>query len=81
LWPDSVAQPVEHNTFNVGVLGSNPSWITFQDEKTKQTPEIQRILGVSVFRQNLKKQRIPARKSGEIGGLDSARILVHRIRF
>ena len=25
---DSVAQPVEHNTFNVGVLGSNPSWIT-----------------------------------------------------
>jgi len=38
-------------------------------------------LGVSVFRQNLKKQRIPARKSGEIGGLDSARILVHRIRF
>ena len=25
---DSVAQPVEHNTFNVGVLGSSPSWIT-----------------------------------------------------
>ena len=25
---DSVAQPVEHNTFNVGVLGSNPSGIT-----------------------------------------------------
>jgi len=26
---DSVAQQVEHNTFNVGVLGSNPSGITF----------------------------------------------------
>jgi hypothetical protein len=25
---DSVAQLVEHNTFNVGVLGSNPSGIT-----------------------------------------------------
>ena len=25
---DSVAQQVEHNTFNVGVLGSSPSWIT-----------------------------------------------------
>ena len=27
---DSVAQPVEHNTFNVGVLGSSPSWITIR---------------------------------------------------
>ena len=26
--PDSVAQLVEHNTFNVGVLGSSPSGIT-----------------------------------------------------
>ncbi len=25
---DSVAQSVEHNTFNVGVLGSSPSGIT-----------------------------------------------------
>ncbi len=25
---DSVAQLVEHNTFNVGVLGSSPSWVT-----------------------------------------------------
>ena len=23
-----LAQQVEHNTFNVGVLGSSPSWIT-----------------------------------------------------
>ena len=29
---DSVAQQVEHNTFNVGVLGSSPSWVT----KTKK---------------------------------------------
>ena len=27
-WIDSVAQLVEHYTFNVGVLGSNPSGIT-----------------------------------------------------
>ncbi len=26
---DLVAQQVEHNTFNVGVLGSSPSGITF----------------------------------------------------
>ena len=30
---DSVAQLVEHNTFNVGVLGSNPSGITYQSIK------------------------------------------------
>ena len=29
---DSVAQQVEHNTFNVGVLGSSPSRVT----KTKR---------------------------------------------
>ena len=29
---DSVAQQVEHNTFNVGVLGSSPSWVTKQQE-------------------------------------------------
>ena len=26
---DSVAQQVEHNTFNVGVLGSSPSRVTY----------------------------------------------------
>ncbi len=31
---DSVAQPVEHYTFNVGVLGSNPSGITGKCSKT-----------------------------------------------
>ena len=29
---DSVAQQVEHNTFNVGVLGSSPSWVTNQHQ-------------------------------------------------
>ncbi len=38
---DSVAQQVEHNTFNVGVLGSSPSWIT----KT----EAKRMLGFVVY--------------------------------
>ena len=38
---DSVAQLVEHNTFNVGVLGSSPSWIT--KTETKQS------LGFFVF--------------------------------
>ena len=33
---DSVAQQVEHNTFNVGVLGSNPSWITKRKAKRRQ---------------------------------------------
>ena len=33
---DSVAQQVEHNTFNVGVLGSSPSWITKNVRKTGQ---------------------------------------------
>ena len=28
VWVDLVAQLVEHNTFNVGVLGSSPSGIT-----------------------------------------------------
>ena len=32
---DSVAQQVEHNTFNVGVLGSSPSWITEIREQFK----------------------------------------------
>jgi hypothetical protein len=30
---DSVAQLVEHNTFNVGVLGSSPSGITKKSTK------------------------------------------------
>lgn len=32
LREDSVAQQVEHNTFNVGVLGSSPSGITVKSD-------------------------------------------------
>ena len=31
---DSLAQQVEHNTFNVGVLGSSPRRITKKEEKS-----------------------------------------------
>ena len=31
---DSVAQQVEHNTFNVGVLGSSPSRVTKRNKKS-----------------------------------------------
>ena len=30
---DSVAQQVEHIPFKDGVLGSNPSWVTFKNHK------------------------------------------------
>ena len=33
---DSVAQLVEHNTFNVGVLGSSPSGITKKESETRR---------------------------------------------
>ncbi len=33
---DSLAQQVEHNTFNVGVLGSSPRRITKKLDKTRQ---------------------------------------------
>ena len=32
---DSLAQQVEHNTFNVGVLGSSPKRITYTNGKIK----------------------------------------------
>ena len=50
---DSVAQLVEHNTFNVGVLGSSPSWIT----KT----EAKRQLGFVNFIQSQIKLRLNER--------------------
>ena len=30
VWKDPLAQLVEHNTFNVGVMGSSPMRITFK---------------------------------------------------
>ena len=37
---DSVAQLVEHYTFNVGVLGSNPSGITNDLSKSSKTAQV-----------------------------------------
>ncbi len=42
---DSVAQLVEHYTFNVVVLGSNPSGITRFSIKMPQNPANQMIVG------------------------------------
>ena len=35
---DSLAQQVEHNTFNVGVLGSSPKRITKEKGTSKEVP-------------------------------------------
>ena len=46
---DSLAQQVEHNTFNVGVLGSRPRRITKNKRKIKQIPDNQTLSGISFF--------------------------------
>ena len=46
---DSLAQLVEHNTFNVGVLGSSPRRITIRFIKSKKTSENQRFSEVLLF--------------------------------
>ncbi len=35
---DSLAQLVEHNTFNVGVLGSNPKRVTYDSKQVTYVP-------------------------------------------
>ena len=49
---DSVAQLVEHNTFNVGVLGSNPSGITKSRLKSHKSPQIHEFGGFLFLRQS-----------------------------
>ena len=49
-WNDSVAQPVEHYTFNVGVLGSNPSGITVNAKNAN--------LSVGIFVFTWKRQKL-----------------------
>ena len=44
---DSVAQQVEHNTFNVGVLGSSPSWITKDRSYLKHKHETASVFFIS----------------------------------
>ena len=41
---DSLAQQVEHNTFNVGVLGSSPKRITKNQCKMKRIPDNQTVI-------------------------------------
>ena len=54
---DSLAQQVEHNTFNVGVLGSNPRRITENKRKIKQIPDNQALSGISFFWQVAENSR------------------------
>ena len=46
---DSLAQLVEHNTFNVGVLGSSPRRITQTKSKTMKTADNQSLSAVFLF--------------------------------
>ena len=54
---DSLAQQVEHNTFNVGVLGSSPRRITENEREIKQIPDNQILSGISFFRQIAENSR------------------------
>ena len=55
---DSLAQLVEHNTFNVGVVGSSPTRITNQ---TSQIANPQQF-GFSIFQKRPSSRRSPAPK-------------------
>ncbi len=46
---DSLAQLVEHNTFNVGVLGSSPRRITEQNGKMPQIAETKTVSAIFVM--------------------------------
>ena len=46
---DSLAQQVEHNTFNVGVLGSSPKRITKRKAKRRQRQVLQNQYFVGLF--------------------------------
>ena len=55
---DPLAQLVEHNTFNVGVLGSSPKRITENKRRTKQIPDNQILSGISFLGQVAENSRI-----------------------
>ncbi|MDE7074993.1 MAG: hypothetical protein K2O69_08150, partial [Odoribacter sp.] len=61
--------PVEHNNFNVGVLGSNPSWITHRRSKAKKIPDNQALSGIFVLGQFLCLGQNKASFTCEIGGV------------
>ena len=67
---DSLAQQVEHNTFNVGVLGSSPKRITQTKSKTMKTADNQSLSAVFLFIHTANWSRIPHLTGGEIGGLN-----------
>ena len=67
---DSLAQQVEHNTFNVGVLGSSPKRITENKRKTKQIPDNQTLSGIFIFSKYCISPQKTVMITGEIGGLD-----------
>ena len=74
---DSLAQQVEHNTFNVGVLGSSPKRITYTNGKTTKTADNQSLLAVFILSPTCTSGQNGAIKTGEIGGLDFHRNKVH----
>ncbi len=67
---DSLAQLVEHNTFNVGVLGSSPRRITENKRKIKQIPDNQALSGIFIFPKYCISPQKTVMITGEIGGLD-----------
>ena len=74
---DSLAQQVEHNTFNVGVLGSSPKRITHTNGKTKKTADNQSLSAVFLCSPTCISGQNGAIKTGEIGGLDFRQNKVH----
>ena len=67
---DSLAQLVEHNTFNVGVLGSSPRRITENKRRIKQIPDNQLLSGIFIFSKYCSSPQKTVMITGEIGGLD-----------
>ena len=71
---DSVAQQVEHNTFNVGVLGSSPSWVT----KVETDESLSRLFLSSLLLDVWLSQRTMC--SVEIT-YSAKRLVIHRINY
>ena len=59
---DSLAQLVEHNTFNVGVVGSSPTRITKKSELPPQNAENHLISSVFLFALSGRIQRFSEHK-------------------
>ena len=66
---ESLAQQVEHNTFNVGVLGSSPKRITNQRWKSKKIPDNQQLSGIFSFYPPPLFTQNTATFTGQFGGV------------